>query len=68
MACKFNGHLRCSDSDAKRLNGCQHCGWCPEVAQARVEQIRNDRAWRIKRAEHVKLAIKLTSANLCKRS
>lgn len=35
MACKFNGHLRCEDTDRKRLNGCQHCGWNPEVAQKR---------------------------------
>lgn len=35
MACKFNGHLRCEDTDPKRLAGCRHCGWNPEVAQKR---------------------------------
>ena len=35
MACKFSGHIHCSDTDPKRLNGCQHCGWNPEVVQKR---------------------------------
>lgn len=43
MACKFNGHLHCTDTDPKRLNGCCRCGWNPEVDAQRKDEVREER-------------------------
>lgn len=55
MACKFNGHLHCTNTDPKRLNGCRRCGWNPEVAQRRKFFIEAAMAWERKRAAVVKV-------------
>ena len=43
MACKFNGHLCCANTDPKRLDGCRRCGWNPEVDAQRKDGVRGER-------------------------